>query len=390
MRLMTAAVLVAQAATVTGFDNPIHTYPSIPGTGIRTMISADVNRDGYDDLLTMGRGFGRIDSRGFGVPGTEEDQLQVWLSLANGAFAGPLTQTCPIPDCGFVAGSLTGGGGLDIITDPGIWFRPFSLRLFPSEEDGLPGEPLTIALPEGEIAIATFIRTGRDGAKLDVFHVSGRDFQVDGFVRYGPLSLTTYRWAGSGLVRERSLIIHHCGGDIVHDRLLVRRNEGGYVIVPRGSQQGIKLSFDRFGRSFRKATIRLPFDVQDFQISDLDGDGREELAGISSSGIRGRLFVQRLSGRLLTFQYPLLHSPGRLRTADFNGDGLTDVVLSQTDHGRVWFGSLYLGSERGLQELPAKLRIERWGFSVGDFDGDGLSDLASFMPNQIWSLLNHR
>jgi hypothetical protein len=140
--------------------------------------------------------------------------------------------------------------------------------------------------------------------------------------------------------------------------------------------------------------------------SDFDGDGRDDLAAASDSGVlvryssaahRDQLRTQVLAGDCICFGNSLV-------SGNFNGDGFDDLAIADLDEvdttangvhaGAVW---IFPGSADGLQieaaqhinqstaGVPGSSEAEDWfggSLAAGDITGDGRDELAIGLPNE--------
>jgi hypothetical protein len=119
-----------------------------------------------------------------------------------------------------------------------------------------------------------------------------------------------------------------------------------------------------------------------WRVGDFNGDGRSDLAHLCCADYADLWFGQADSsfvhGNLLQPGSGYALQPGMWRIGDFNGDGRSDLFHACcAEYGHVWFGQadgtmvqtqfLSPGSGYGMQN---------GNWRVGDFNGDGRSDLV--------------
>lgn len=162
-------------------------------------------------------------------------------------------------------------------------------------------------------------------------------------------------------------------GDGILD-LVIANHQSPYLTVLLGDGKG----------GFRPAPGS-PFDVHSnphphgVVVADFNGDGKADAVTDSWGSNQIELLLGDGTGRLRTpgRYFAVGHRPyERLRSADFNHDGIPDVVTSNLDDGTV---SILLGDGKGgfrnAAGSPFPAGAKPWQIAVDDFDGDGNPDL---------------
>ena len=126
-------------------------------------------------------------------------------------------------------------------------------------------------------------------------------------------------------------------------------------------------------------------------VADFNGDGNLDLAvATDASGVL--ILLGNGDG---TFQPPVAHTTGAepvsLAVADLNGDGIPDVIVSDTNYDRPAL-SILLGNGDGTFQPQLTYTLANSStLAVGDFNGDGLPDLAvaALAPGSVSILLGN-
>jgi hypothetical protein len=124
---------------------------------------------------------------------------------------------------------------------------------------------------------------------------------------------------------------------------------------------------------------------------DFDGDGRSDAVAIWNDGGMNTLTLRRSIGTTVTTEQWAIREGTWVESSqwlvgDFNGDGLSDVAVAWNNDDRTSIG-VYLSEGTHFEEpVQWALRDGGWDDSVewvsGDFDGDGLSDIAAIWKDQ--------
>ncbi len=156
--------------------------------------------------------------------------------------------------------------------------------------------------------------------------------------------------------------------------LVIANHQSPFVTVFLGDGRG----------GFRPAPGS-PFDVHSnphphgVAVADFNGDGKPDVVTDSWGANQVELLAGDGTGRLRTpgRYFPVGKRPyERLRSGDFNRDGIADVVTTNLDDGTV---SILLGDGKGgfhdAPGSPVKAGAKPWQVAVHDINGDGNPDL---------------
>jgi uncharacterized protein (TIGR03437 family) len=333
-----------------------------------SMVMGDFNNDGKPDLMVTYRG------------------LSVFLGNGDGTFQPPLTA-----DAGDNANGmrialvdLNGDGNIDLVV--GYNFNPKNgVGVLLGNGDGTFQPPVFYgSATPALVAVGDFNGDGRADIVMGALggYVTGGTVSVLLGLGDGTFGLPMNVMQG---IIPQALVVGDFNGDGMAD-VAIPVN----TLVPGGSP-GVTVLLANGNGTFRKAvnydTGGLPMSLA---LADFNGDGNIDIAAINSDGTIGLLlgnpdgtFQRAAKYRagvpssteigITTYLYPV-----GMTAIDFNGDGLTDIVLTN----RLGL-TVLLGNGDGTFKEPTYSASASSSIALADFDGDGGVDVATTTRNGL-------
>ena len=335
------------------------------GTRPTTLRAADLNADGTPDLVSGDSSFNRF---------------YVLMGQGAGTFSAPVTVNGEASNNGSVGMDLAdvdGDGDLDVALS--AWGND-AVSVFRNQGDGSFGPPETypVEFQPRDVAFGDVDGDGRPDMA-----VANQYFSTGPPVRDGTVSIL--RNTGAGSFVGQTVVTLPPGGppfggfarpyyvelvDVDHDGdadLLTSSDQSNWLTIHRYEGGSFVLS-QSFGG------INIEAAPREIQVSDLDGDGWEDLVWMDMDMHVAGVY-RNVQG---TFEFHQNFATGNYtqaaRVADFTGDGQLDIVATNT--ASRTFSLLVNRGELNF-EAPIHLRPEEYPSDalLADFTNDGRTDL---------------
>jgi hypothetical protein len=330
---------------------PAVDYPT--GGGAYAVTAADFNGDGKVDLVVLDQTAG----------------ARVMLNNGNGTFGSPANHSLGADAASaFATGDLNGDGKIDIAS-----VSPSGVSVILNQGNGAFGPPVTYVVGTGSnaLAIGDLNQDGRaDIVVTDRGLASGADVAVLTTTGSGTFTSTNYPLGQT----PEAIAIGDLDNDCAPD-LIVGGDSGVTVLL---NHFGVFQTLGSFANGTTSGSVA---------VADLNSDGKLDLVEGSGYGastgaayVLFNLFDQAGAPLTAPIRYAVTTSSGStfptLVMGDMNRDGRADIVVTNgfsvmLNQGDGSFGA---STSFAMPDFPTSA-------AVGDFNGDGLADVAVVSRN---------
>jgi Bacterial Ig-like domain (group 3)/MBG domain (YGX type)/FG-GAP-like repeat len=332
---------------------------------IGQMATADINGDGRQDLAVLNG---------------EDNSFEILLGNGDGTFQAPVAYSVAAAPGLICVADFNEDGKLDLAI---VYITAKQVSIFLGNGDGTfsPGATLATGNFPGDLKVADLNNDGH----VDLVFPNQDDNDVQILLGNGDGTFTAKAPFPAGTSPEITLI-----GDFNQDGIpdLFALNPFGYTVL-LGNGDGTFSSLKSI------AIFKYPPTLFAATLGDFNGDGIPDI--VLMDGFSDDYLIVFLANGDGTFAQqpttiPVGIGPERIESADLNGDGILDLVVSITGvinppGGEV---QVFLGNGNGtfnpapLIPDTAALPYTPLFLSMKDFNGDGIPDI--FVAN--WTYLN--
>ncbi len=333
--------------------------------GRSALVLADINRDGFIDILTVG-------DHGSPFINTNMAGITVWFGDGNGSWSA------------YQTGNF-GYGGLDVAdaNNDGLLDVAYGIHHNYSTND-FGDQVLEVALGDGTGRNWTpwDQGLGHDGQTWGMFGTAFLDFDGDGWLDVASVSfgccdgVHVYRNNRDGTWRREWGFL---GGNSAMDVSVGDIDRDGYPDFAVAHQNGTVYANNGGGGHFTVADLGLsPIGLLGRRgpwLADVDGDGYDDLSMVNSNG--GVEFYRRLAGPwvLSSAGLPAVGGYSVTRLVDMDGDGLLDLVAFGAGTLTIWKGDGG-GTWTHIHEFNVPAPGTYSAIAIADIDRSGQPDIA--------------
>ena len=359
-------------AVMLGTGNLTYTswfYPPPAGLGqLETIVIGDFNNDGFPDIAVGGFLSG----------------VGVYINKGDGTFSGPATYASDETSFGLATADVDNDGNLDLIGQGfvllGLGNGTFeSVAPLVRTSTRPAGKPGTGAAPRATSVIGSPVAVAdlNGDGNLDVVYIGDGGGYAQVYLGNGNGTFNPVRKAGCD-ASGASLAIADFNNDGIPD--LASTLSSGEVAVCLGNGDG---TF----RSLPLLSSGSSLLGQSIIAYDLNGDGNMDIAVVDiNRGGEGDIALASVMAVLYgrgdgTFKPAVDYEtifPFGIAEGDLNGDGIPDLVVAgdeETDPLIFVFLGTKSGAFQAAPEFKSGVTTPQ-AFAVGDFNGDGIPDLA--------------
>ena len=336
-------------------DNPESTFdeqlPFTTGDGPGSVVLADVNGDGFQDIVTANHYSGNVSV----LTGNGDGTFNAKRDVAEGVGATSV-----------VLGDVNGDGINDIVTANGLGDR---VNVLTGNGDGTFAPPVDFAAGDGPQSVVLGDMNG-DGIE-DIVTANSNSDNVSVLIGNGDGTFNDQQLISTGY-RPVSVVLGDVNGDGFGD-IVTANNYSGNVSILAGNGDGT------FNSKQDVAVYNEPFDVV---LADINGDGFEDAVttnpyAFGLSVLIGSQDGITADGKLQFIPYPGdSEEPTDVEIGDIDGDGAVDVVTANFETANV---TLFLNiNNSDLVPVPG-ISIESGSrdLVLGDVNGDGITDIVA-------------